>query len=435
MQILQLRSRVKVLGAVVVAAAVAGACDEKPTPLDKNLLVNASFEEVGNGLPKRWKISNFRGLEGMKAAFYGVDDTISHDGERSFYFRADGDARRFYTLSQEVRVRGANRVRLQGRVKSIGVEKRHGQYPQANLALTYYDESRERFVAARFADVGTEMNLGTSDGWTSVDEVYPLPRNTAFVVVHCVLGASGQIWFDDLSLQVPSGLPWQQAEGELFTHYWLQERPYPEGSIDYQMQLYDYYAGRLGIPRENQERIMYYFYPDTTLLRETMGITGHSYVDYKRRQIHSIDPVDNHEIVHLLTDSYGVLPKVLSEGTAFCLMDDLNGEPIQPLAQRLLLAGELPTLETILHPFAFRSVESTNLIAAAASFVGYVLKFGGSVRFLELHRTLSSVPDYEAFAAVFEQVYGGPLTDAEAYWRRVLASTDFSEGEKSQLKP
>ena len=238
---------------------------------------------------------------------------------------------------------------------------------------------------------------------------------------------SGEIWFDNVSVEIPIELPWNEIPGVDFTHYWL-DKPYPDGSIDYQQRLYEYYAARLEIPPENRTSIYYYFYPDSASIREALGLNRRVlYVDYRRRQIHSIDPVDNHEVIHMLTDPYGVLPKILSEGTAFYLMDDFGGRPIHPSAQALLRAGEMPPLEALLDPTALNRSRPSVFAPAAASFVGYLIEVGGPGKFLELHGATQADMGYHGFSQAFEAVYGRKLADAEAAWHRVLAAADFSE--------
>ena len=128
----------------------------------------------------------------------------------------------------------------------------------------------------------------------------------------------------------------------------------------------------------------------------------------------------------MLTDLYGVLPKVLSEGTAFYLLDDFGGQRVQPVAQKLLLADELPPLREVLDPFALQQTPPEKLAPAAASFVGYLVEVGGAAAFLELHTRTKVDMGYGGFAAAFRSVYGNSLVDAEAAWRRVLARADFS---------
>lgn len=418
-----------VLGSVAVigiAALLFGGCGQKATPVGENLIKNGSFEQIADGIPKDWKINNFRGLPDELATQYGVTDSLAYDGRWSFFFKANERTQRFFLLSQEIKVKGVKRVRVRGRIRAVGVGDGETQYPQAGFALTYYTAERTRFEGSRFADDRTEPVMGTTDGWVLTDQILRLPENVAYIVFHCVLGMDGEMWFDDISLEVPAGLPWRKLETQNVTHYYL-DREYPEGSIEYQQQLIENYAAKLGIPLTDFGTLEYYFYPDTTLMREALGFKGTTHVDYARRDIHSVNPVDNHEIAHLLTDPYGTLPKVLSEGTAFYLIGEIQGEPVQPLAQKLLQQGELPTLRLVLDPMAVRNLDHTVLLAAAASFVGYLIEVGGQKLFLELHGKTDVYANYDQFAASFESVYGKSLEDTEAAWRRTLARADFSQ--------
>ena len=88
---------------LVAAATMVASCGQKKPRYDTNLLSNGSFEQVGrDGLPRGWSIENFRGPEDAFAARYGVDEQVAEDGERSWFFQADPNTKRFFRLSQEV---------------------------------------------------------------------------------------------------------------------------------------------------------------------------------------------------------------------------------------------------------------------------------------------------------------------------------------------
>jgi hypothetical protein len=416
---------------VLPALLLAGSCS-KQTPSGINLVKNSSFEEVADGLPADWTIKNFRGIGDSKAATYRLNERQVYHGERSFNFVAEEDTKMFYILSQEVAVKDIRNIRIRAAIKTAGVKRNEDQFPQAGMALTFYNKFRGRFNSQRFADVRTDPVMGSTDGWQIVDRVFGVPVDAAFVEVMCVLGMEGRIWFDDVTLEVPVGLPWHESETEHFTHHWLGDDGFPEGSIAYQEQLYDYYATRLAVPEEDRPHVYYYLYPDTASIRETLGIDGYMKVDHPRGEVHSINPVDNHEIVHMLTGIYGKLPRMLAEGTAFYLMDDFMGEPIQPLAQRLLKEDRLLTLEQMIDPLASHKFPAARLIPAGASFVGYLLEFGGPERFKALHRASHSEMTYATFTPAFEAAYGGSLVEAEKVWRATLLSADFSRQERPQ---
>jgi hypothetical protein len=319
-------------------------------------------------------------------------------------------------------------VRVRAAKRTLDLDTSSGQYPQAGVALTFYDANHARFSSERFADVRLGLELGTTDGWAPRERVFSLPPNTRYVVVHCVLGMSGRIWFDNVTLEIAEGLPWQSRSDGVFTHHWLPEKEYPEGSIEYQRQLHDYYASRLGIPQEAWQEVSYYLYPDTTAMNKALGVKDAIKVYYGMREIHSINPVDDHEIVHLLTDVYGRLPHILGEGTAYYLQDDLNGKPVQPQAQELLLAKKIPALEPMFNPANLARLDADVAIIAGASFVGFLIEYGGTKRFIELHRELGMVAT-KTFPQAFEAVYEGSFADAERVWRLKLASADFSKSQ------
>lgn len=418
----------------IAITALAGACVlsvllascSRETPQGKNLIRNGGFEDVSNGIPKHWVVKNFRGIEGMKEATYRVNERQVYEGKNSFSFVAEEDTRRFFMLSQEIEVKGVKSIRVRARIKTVGVQSAEQQYPQAGVALTFYNKFRGRFNSQRFADVRTEPLIGSSDGWVQVEEIYRLPEETAFIEVHCVLGMAGRIWFDNVEIDVPEVPPWKEVSGPNFTHYWLDERPYPEGSLEFQDKLYLSYAARLGIPEEDRKPISYYLYPDSAAMHDMIGVDQPIKVDYPRREIHSIHPADDHEIIHLLTSVYGELPVLLGEGTAFYLMDDLFGKPVQPQAQKLLLEGKLPALKDMIGPHVIATLDPHVSAPAAASFVGFLLEFGGPERFKKLHELCNGDMAYDAFATAFEEAYGGSLKEAEKVWHAKLASADFT---------
>jgi hypothetical protein len=416
------------VGAIAVALAVLSGCGESETPVDVNLLKNPSFERSDGEVPDGWELNVFRGLSNLKAAEYGIDDSDASDGSSSFRFFADEETRRFWLLSQEVRVKDVRQVRIRASMKNKGLNIHADQWAQANIGLTFLREDRGRFQSTRFADARTPLRDDDSDGWIVDEQTFRLPPGTAYVVVHLVLGMAGEMWFDDVSLIVPSGLPWRmKSESQVFTHYFIGDHDYPAGSIDYQHQLYVRYAKELGIESTDWYPIKYFYYPDSLMLAEAVGSKRDIKVLYDQREIHSTHPVDNHEITHLLTDPFGRLPRILGEGLAYYLIGEFRGEPIQPAAQKLLLESYIPPISVMADPVASKDVTPAVGIVGAASFIGYLIEFLGADLFIELHRQCSELTDLESFAVAFQRTYNASLEDADAAWRRTLRTADFSK--------
>lgn len=427
-----MRKRTSVIGIGLVIVGVlpliwlGAGCGEKTTPVQTNLLSNPSFEEIVDGVPVGWEVRNVKGLETDIPATWGVDEEHRYDGQRSFFFQADEEARRFYTLTQEVEVKNAKRIRIRAAMKTLETIRNNGQYPLASFTLTFYGENRNRFQSMRFYDQRTTTRLGTSDGWILEDRTFRIPDNTVLVGLHCVLGMEGKIWFDDLNLDIPPELPWITSESENFTFHWLAGSEYPEGSKEFQQELFDYYCGRLGIPRAERPMVSTFLYPDSVTLSKTVGtrMLKRSYWD--EREVHSIFPVDDHEIIHIVTKPYGILPFALTEGTAFYLMVNYHGRPVLEIAQELLKEGRLPSLDDILNQARMRRMDPSIVGPAAASFVGYLMELGGPPRFLELHREANAAKGPKEFREGFERVYGVSMDEAEEEWRTTLGRLDFS---------
>jgi hypothetical protein len=414
------------LVAALAALVFLGGCGEKRTPVGKNLLTNASFEEVVDGVPVGWQLERFKGLESDLPAEWGIDEERAYDGKRSFYFQATLDSRGFFRIAQTVEVKNARRIRIRGAIKTLDVTMNKGQFPQANLNLTCYDETGGRFESFRFYDSKTQVRTGTSGDWIIEDRVFRVPNGTARVELSCALGMEGTMWFDDLSVEVPPELPWMTAETKNFTFHWLPGSEYPEGSMEFQQLLFDQYCVKLGVPEEDRPRIDSYFYPDSATLFAAVGSREPKKSYWDDREVHSIYPVDDHEIVHIVTKPYGVLPFAFTEGTAFYLMQDYRGRPVLQVAQDLLKQERLPTLVPMLDGGTMRRINPDWVGPSAASFVGYLLEMWGPEKFLDLHREANGANGAPEFGQAFQRVYGVEPEKAEAEWLMLLGRLDFS---------
>jgi hypothetical protein len=421
-------------GALAAAIGLTG-CGEKTTPMDTNLLTNSSFEEIADGVPVGWEIRNFKGLDGDIPSEWGVDSERATDGQNSFFFQADAEARRFYLLTQRIEVTGVERVRIRGDIKALEVQRNPRQFPQANFAITCYDADGNRFHSSRFYDRRTDARLGTTDGWSTEERVFRIPDGTAAIEFHCVLGMEGKVWFDNVSLDVPMGLAWLTSESKNFTFHWLAGSEYPEGSKEYQQELFDLYCTRLGVPEEERPHVSTFLYPDSVTLFRWIGTRQPKKSFWDEKEVHSIFPVDDHEIIHIVTKPYGILPLPITEGTAFYLMGHYRGEPVLEVAQRLYLDGKLPNLQTMLTPGLMRRLNPDVVAPAAASFVGYLLELAGPEQFLALHREANAARNPEEFAEAFVRVYGVEIEKAEMEWLALLDRLDFSADADSTAAP
>ncbi len=186
-----------IMAAFMAAFALAGGQAAKPaktaaakTPAAKtaklanNILANASFEDVDNGLPKGWASINWQG----KAEFAG-DDAAAHTGARSVRVSsADGaDA----SVQAIVAVKPYARYKLSGWIRTQDLDA--GQSKGALLSL-------------QGLDLMTPAVSGTQE-WTRVELSFDTGANDA-LGINCLFGgwgrAKGTAWFDDLTLELLS---------------------------------------------------------------------------------------------------------------------------------------------------------------------------------------------------------------------------------------
>jgi hypothetical protein len=419
---------------VVLAAVLAAStwsCGQKQTPYDTNLLKNPSFEDVKDGIPKHWTLENFRGLEDQAEVEYGVDAATAAEGQNSWRFRGDPGTRRWYVLSQEVEVHDITHVRIEGWMQTDQVERKPDQFAQCNYLLIFYDENHKRFQELRFADKRSRLKVGTKE-WFEENLVFRVPEGTRYVEVSCILGCDGTAWFDNVRLSVPQPLPWEEQRTKNFVFHSLSDNPYPAGAIESQQRLFDYFAGRLGI--ESDVVVGYYLYPDTATIRKILSLTGYQYISYDDLEFHSINPNDNHEIIHFMTDVYGVPPRGIAEGTVFWLHDNWAGSPVDDLAAGYLELEALPPLSDMINYNRLALINPNIWIPGMASFVKFIVERWGTERFIKFHKAIAGFNSYDLFAQAFERVYDTPVEETERQWRFMLSriEVEFPEEQEKQ---
>jgi hypothetical protein len=408
------------LGAVVLVAAWMASCGKSAKQkYDTNLLVNGSFEDVGrDGIPRGWGVEGFRGAENEFAARYRIDDKIFQDGKRAWYFSADPNTNRFFQLSQEVQVVDVTHVRLRGWIRSEGTKVQAGQVAQANFTITFFDENHTRFQEMRMADKRTRPLTGTRL-WGEEDVTFRVPRGTRYVRVTCVLGMSGDLWFDNVSLEVPKPADWETASTKNFVFHWLAGHPMPQGSQPSQQAIFDTYAKRLGV--ESDIVIHYYFYPDTATIRSMLTLKGYQYVSWDDREFHSINANDNHEVVHFITDPIGRPPRALAEGTVCWLTGEWKGVSIEDAMTNLSRIGSVPPLKNLFDYNLYAMLNPDISMPASGSFVAFLVDRFTAAKLMELYTAVNGMNSYEGTATGLEKVYGLPAADIEAAWMARVA--------------
>jgi hypothetical protein len=195
--------------------------------------------------------------------------------------------------------------------------------------------------------------------------------------------------------------------------------PMPDGSRASQQEIFDTFARRLGL--ESNVVINYYFYPDTSSIREMMTLEGYQYTSWEDMEFHSINANDDHEVVHFMTDPIGRPPRAIAEGTAFWLIDDVGGEPIDQAIKKLVQANVVPTLQMLLDYNQFSRLEPEISYPASTSFVAFLVDRFGTEKLMALYKEANGLNSYESLALAFEKVYQIPLSEVETAWRKRIA--------------
>jgi putative membrane-bound dehydrogenase-like protein len=171
-------------GTVLAAAAAAGALQKEPEA-PRNLLPNATFEQVEGDAPMGWR--DLRVYGGARAPNVQVaHDAAGHRGPGALRIQSDRPSD--CGVATVVPVQKATRYRLSGWIRTADVKPQRGS---DGAMLNVHGGARTRGVQ------------GTSD-WTQVAVEFDSGDQTE-LVVHCLFGgyggATGTAWFDDVALE------------------------------------------------------------------------------------------------------------------------------------------------------------------------------------------------------------------------------------------
>lgn len=423
------RYRINGFAALALAGVVllAGGCGEteKKDRYDTNLLTNGSFEKVGkDGIPEGWTLTAFRGLPDQQEVQFKVDDSDAIEGEKSWNFKADLLTRRFYALTQEVEVEDITHVRLRGWMRIFDVARKPEQFSQCNFVLTFYDADHRRFQELRFADKRTRLAFGSRNWWEE-DHVFRVPQGTRYVMFSCLLGMNGTAWYDDVSLEIPQPMDWVESRTANYVFHHLPGNPFPEGAQEQQQALFNHFCERLNL--KSDVVLKFYLYPDTASIRDALSLKGHQYVSWDDFEIHTISPIDNHELIHFITGEYGVPPRAFAEGTVFWLHDDWLGDPVDKVAAFHRAAKQLPNMADLTDYNRFSMLDVGISFPTAASFIGFIVDRWGVDKLIELYGQANGLNNFTGFSQAFEIVYGAPLADVENAWYIYLGGVDISD--------
>ena len=187
-------------------------------------------------------------------------------------------------------------------------------------------------------------------------------------------------------------------------------------------------ALQVSVPR----RITYNKYMSRDHMGELTGTyTTNAFADRSAFAIHTMWPVDNHEIIHLFGSTFGDPVALWSEGMAVAFtvnapagefVAQWNGTPVHLRARQLQQAGRLVPIADLLETRGFRRVDSEVTYPQAGSFVRYLLDTYGLGPWKQLYGKGGPNDPASDLRAHFESVYGRTVEGVEADWRAMIAT-------------
>jgi hypothetical protein len=133
------------------------------------------------------------------------------------------------------------------------------------------------------------------------------------------------------------------------------------------------------------KKIDYFRYESNERKRELTGQSGNAHVS-NDHTLHTVWPVDNHEIVHLIAFVWGRTDSsLLGEGIAVHLSGSWLRRPIDSWIPEYEKEGRLPSLASLASSRTFARMDAGVTYAVAGSFVGYLVRTYGIDAFRSIY--------------------------------------------------
>jgi hypothetical protein len=321
---------------------------------------------------------------------------------------ADRTTRVFRALARDVPVAGARWGRLSGRMRTEGVDPSGARHADCNLFLRHAN-----------GIAGTAPLAGTR-GWTEVRRRIALPPGTERVTVGLFLAVPGRAWFDDVRLERADAPAWSE---EIEGHYRYRVLPgdaVPPEARRANEASYRRVGEFLGVT--SPPMVTYVKYPDVATKEELFGIGGNAH--RVRDTIHTVWPLDAHEIVHVLADAWGDPPALVAEGLAVHLSGAWQGKPVRAYARGLLDGGGWIAPSTLLASAAFRAAPDLASYAVAGALIEWVLATRGKRALRGLYRMLENGAALDVNRRRFAEALGVAVEQADTELREWVGRAD-----------
>jgi hypothetical protein len=165
---------------------------------------------------------------------------------------------------------------------------------------------------------------------------------------------------------------------------------------------------------------------------QVIGVSdANGWADGATFAIHTIWPVDNHEVVHLYSSAWGSPVALFSEGFAVAhsvkpsqgdFVPRWQGQPLHTLARGFRANGTLIALSRMADTRGFRSFDANVTYPESGSFVRYLIDTHGLEPMRRMFGALRANDPASAVNDAVVTVYGRDLAALESEWIQFLAA-------------
>jgi len=218
------------------------------------------------------------------------------------------------------------------------------------------------------------------------------------------------------------------AAGES-AHYIFRASDGDSVNPTWQERYHEWLTATLGeAPRQ---KIVYNKYTSRAHMQSVIGVGNtNAWADPAAYAVHTIWPIDNHEVVHLLTSGWGSPVALVNEGLAVAFQIDpardlvprWSGVPLHDLTRQFRQQGRFVPLAALTETASWRSQDSNVAYPESGSFIRWLIDAYGLDRIRALDvRAAGPNESAAGVRAAFAAVYGQSLDDLERAWLALVA--------------
>ncbi|HUV37835.1 MAG TPA: hypothetical protein VMX58_12935 [Patescibacteria group bacterium] len=383
-------------------------------PVGVNLIENPSFEQWEEYVPAGWELKQIAG-KGKKPNMFGKSTSQMKSGKFSFYLRGLFDTEKWMVLTQRILVRPGYDLYFSAEIKCENIKRNRGQKDNANIYVRFLDARGERLRDRYYADAYTRRRLGTGDWQRNIEKV-EIPSEARYAEIGLINEMTGYLYFDDVEVMLLERTKWNREETEYVTFYYLEGHPLPEGAIEEQTRFMNFIVDLCGIRVE--EKIKYYYYPSEARFMQILGTRKYKQRPFwNKKELHTIVPVEQHAMVHMVLVDLGYPPIGLAKGFVFALRGKYTGWNPHLLAKRFLVNKMIPSLYRIVDEETMKKSNWAITVPAWASFCTYLVDTYGMEAFIKFYRECNGVKEAGPFNDLFVKDFEKEFKIVDRGWR------------------